>query len=61
MPEVDTNEVITEADQYVRDHLLIQFAMWYLDPYANDYEEEEVYNQWIKWLKEKENEHGKRS
>lgn len=62
MPEVDTDEVIKEADEYVRDHLLIQFMQICIEsgtPISIDIEE--WYKAWISWLKEKENEHGKRS
>ena len=49
----------TEAEIYVRDHLLIQFIQLYF--IENEYEIENLYKEWVRWLKEKEKEHGQRS
>ena len=52
---INTDEVVKEADQYVRDHLLIE---WMQNRYYIHHEgPEEVYSEWNKWLKEKEKEH----
>ena len=47
------NDKLDLSDAYVRDHLLIQFMMGYLNP-----EEIEVaYKDWIEWLKKMEESH----
>ena len=44
-----------EAEIYVRDHLLLQFVM---DCYIEDpIEIEELYKEWINWLKYREGKH----
>ena len=50
---------MTDADVYVRDHLLIEFMM---DCYIeNPPTIEELYSDWIRWLKKQEERNGKRS
>ena len=50
---------VTEADVYVRDHLLIQYMiLYYLD---SDIEVEELYDNWINWLKKQEEKNDERS
>lgn len=50
-----------EADEYVRDHLLIQWA--YAHPYWFDHGStiEDIYDHWMEWLKEMEDKNAKRS
>lgn len=51
-----------ESDRYVRDHLLIQFMQNAVESGTPiDTEPEEWYKAWIKWLKEREESHGKGS
>lgn len=61
----DTNKVITEADIYVRDHLLIQWMIDYYMPIAHKQKGkedfEDIYECWIAWLNIKEDMHAKRS
>ena len=53
--EFDTNQAIKEADQYVRDHLLIEFMLDFLKfSQTKDDQIENVYHCWIDWLKERE-------
>lgn len=40
-----------EADIYVRDHLLIQFMVNFYTEYVSE-DIEEIYRDWIQWLKE---------
>lgn len=48
-----------EADEYVRDLLLIQ---WMMERYYDGLVDvEDVYDDWINWLKGKEAEHAERS
>ena len=58
---VNSDEECKAADEYVRDQLLIQFCMHYLDPYYNKCTVEDLYDAWMTWLKEKEVEHAERS
>ena len=53
---IDTEEVVREADQYVRDHLLIEFMMEYYLECCGDVED--IYHEWREWLKEREENHG---
>ena len=53
---IDTNEVVKEADQYVRDHLLIEFMMEYYLECCDDVED--IYQEWKDWLKERGKNHG---
>ena len=49
----------TEAEIYVRDHLILEFmATFYCE---NHIEIEEVYDHWISWLEEMEGQHAERS
>ena len=48
-----------EADLYVRDHLLIEFMLQYVE-LEHSYIEE-FYEEWINWLKRTEESHGQRS
>lgn len=56
---IDTNEVVKEADQYVRDHLLIEFMMEYYLKCSGDVED--IYHEWKEWLKEREAQNAERS
>ena len=50
---------MTKAEVYVRDHLLLQFVFTMFNhPEARI---EEVYKEWINWLKYEEKKHGKGS
>lgn len=58
----------TESDIYVRDQLLIQFMLNRMDEYSTKMKmmkfldiEEDIYEEWIKWLKEMEERHAERS
>ncbi len=44
-----------EAEIYVRDHLLIEFMQLYF--IENEYEIENLYKEWIDWLKRQEENH----
>lgn len=52
-------EPTQEADQYVRDHLLIEFMLQYVE-LEHSYIEE-FYEEWINWLKRMEEQNGQRS
>lgn len=50
---VDPDDIAKQADAYVRDHLLIQYMMWKFGK-ACMLDIEDIYDEWIKWLEEKE-------
>lgn len=50
---VDPDDIVKQADAYVRDHLLIQYMMWKFGK-ACMLDIEDIYDEWIKWLEEKE-------
>ena len=53
---IDTDEVVREADQFVRDHLLIEFMKeYYMASVCCNVED--IYEKWKYWLKKKEEEH----
>ena len=56
---IDTEEVVREADQYVRDHLLIEFMIE--RKYHPFTDVEDIYSDWREWLKEKEAQNAERS
>lgn len=49
----DSDDIAKQADAYVRDHLLIQYMMWKFGK-ACMLDIEDIYDEWIKWLEEKE-------
>lgn len=49
----DPDDIAKQADAYVRDHLLIQYMMWKFGK-ACMLDIEDIYDEWIKWLEEKE-------
>ena len=50
---------MNDSEAYVRDHLLIEFM---LDYYVEDIVEiEDVYKEWMEWLKRQVTKHGQRS
>lgn len=50
---IDPDDIAKQADAYVRDHLLIQYMMWKFGK-ACMLDIEDIYDEWIKWLEEKE-------
>ena len=62
MDGFDTATAIKEADQYVRDHLLIQFMQSCIESGTPvDVDVEQWYDAWKQWLKEREAENAKGS
>ena len=51
--DLDNDDIAKQADAYVRDHLLIQYMMWKFGK-ACMLDIEDIYDEWIKWLEEKE-------
>ena len=47
------SDIAKQADAYVRDHILIQYMMWKFGK-ACMLNIEDIYDEWIKWLEEKE-------
>lgn len=50
---IDPDDIAEQADAYVRDHLLIQYMMWKFGKTCM-LDIEDIYDEWIKWLEEKE-------